>query len=216
MDLKPPSLKKFPTGKQNSKQKKKTNTASSRKAKALTNKERHTDVVQQTNTHTCMTPKKFYTYQNNDSSPEPVIQKRPTRFSSRNRYAGTKVISDNETQGHTPSQSTKWDISIECKARHSPGMDVLMKDEKKNKDEVMASNNVIVALTITSDHVINGDTPIDHSPCTAITIGHGCNHDAAVEINIRPTPLVVLPHLTPPPLTPPPSFASLMTDVINQ
>jgi hypothetical protein len=148
-------------------------------------------IVKHTNTQTLMAPKKYY---NNINSSRNIV-------GTSNGGSTVDITSS--------SPSAKWDISIECKARHSPGIDVL-RDGGDKEDEVIASNNVIVALTITGgEHVINGEKK-DHSPCTAITIGHGSGHES-VEINIIPTQYFVLPqNSTLPPLTPPPSYESII------
>lgn len=185
--------------------------------------------VQQTNSHTIMNPKTFYS-SSLPSSPF-LYSSSPSSSSVRKHQYCTRrnsTINNNHTQSQLPSSSfhssphsTKVDISIECTTRHSPGMMEGLKE--RDGGEVMASNNVVVALTITGDQVMKGEGGSEYNhvqqacDVTAITIGRGCygneSSPAAVEINIRPnlfgmtsSPVVVLPH----PQTPPPSYESLM------
>lgn len=111
----------------------------------------------------------------------------------------------------SPTNSSKLDISIECHTRKSLcDLDLSCastdKSQPKQEPEVLTSNNVVVALTISEDdeqvggmdtlhsrtspnEFIHHPPPkVDHVAC--ITIERGSNFEeqnrAAVEINIRP------------------------------
>ena len=99
-----------------------------------------------------------------------------------------------DTASNLPST---WDINIECHTRRSPFPD----PSPGGNREVMASNNVVVTLTITSDHIVcegmGGAYELDHSQqvcdrVACITIESGRGNDSgnnklsALEINIRP------------------------------
>lgn len=182
-------------------------------------------IVQHTNTQTSITPRTFYSKRTQSHS----MYKRHCNDDISSKLYDTmedsKLINNTDYQGQGASspQSRKWDISIECRTRHSPCVDTL---KENNDHEVMASNNVVVALTITGEHLLEGESlMIDHTPQTcervaSINIGRGYGSDAtaAVEINIRPDLLNTLgtsPILLSPtsllPLTPPPSYESIMT-----
>lgn len=174
-----------------------------------------------TNSHTTMNPKILYSRnQREEHSLLPSY-----------RQGNPNLVSVTDYEGHVPlypPHSTKLDISIEYTTRHSPGMEALKEEKEK---EVIASNNVLVALTITGDPLVKGSS-LDHTPqhtrekVASITIERGYSNElpaatpgAAVEINIRPnlfnslgmtsSPIVVLPH----PHTPPPSYESVMSNI---
>ena len=102
---------------------------------------------------------------------------------SNNRHAVVK------SEGHST-----WDISIECRARHSL-------DSAAVSTEVTTSNNVVVNLTIGTDHVLGSDgggggavvTPTRRDRVASITIERSHAMDLlqpAVEISIRPADLL--------------------------
>ena len=108
----------------------------------------------------------------------------------------------------SPTNPGKLDISIECRTRkslHDLDLRGVSGDglQPKQEPEVITSNNVVVALTITEDDeqvsTMNGRTlrsellhhpppKVDHVACITIETGsvYEEQNRAAVEINIRP------------------------------
>lgn len=97
----------------------------------------------------------------------------------------------------SPAHNT-WDISIECRARHSPLEPLRGLLLGKESNEVTTSNNVVVNLTISSsEHMMGGAnghmisaSPTRTDRVASITIERGhpteLGNSSAVEISIRP------------------------------
>lgn len=102
----------------------------------------------------------------------------------------------------SPTSSGKLDISIECHSRKSLSdleLCGVIGSKSKQEPEVITSNNVVVALTVTEDEQIGGmsvqdgqihhSTPkLDHVACITIETGSQSDEQsrAPVEISIRP------------------------------
>ena len=99
----------------------------------------------------------------------------------------------------SPTSSGKLDISIECHSRKSlSDLELCSTTGSKSKQEpeVITSNNVVVALTVTEDEQVGGmsgqihrPTPkLDHVACITIETGSQSEEQsrAPVEISIRP------------------------------
>lgn len=96
----------------------------------------------------------------------------------------------------SPTSSGKLDISIECHSRKSLSDFELCGSKSKQEPEVITSNNVVVALTVTEDEQVGGmsgqihrPTPkFDHVACITIETGSQSEEQsrAPVEISIRP------------------------------
>ncbi|XP_011402582.1 PREDICTED: histone-lysine N-methyltransferase KMT5B-A-like [Amphimedon queenslandica] len=173
--------------------------------------------VQKTNYHTRMGTKS-HSKSSALFSPPPVGSDGTKRYPTRRRQDGSTS---------SCSLNHKLDISIEYKTRHSSplcnsspyvsGSSVpseYFKDNPREKDEVIASNNVVVALTINgSEQVLEGrDLSMDCSHLSrdkvaAITIEHGSESTAAFEINIRSRTSAVRME------TPPPPYESVLSEM---
>ena len=144
------------------------------------------------------------------------IQARPSSLATERKYRTSRTVQlPSESQIYispmytpdllSPTSSSKLDISIECHSRKS------LRDlelcgtsytgsKPKQEPEVVTSNNVVVALTVTEDDEQVGgmsvhDCPVhqpppkvDHVACITIETGSQSEEQnrAPVEINIRP------------------------------
>lgn len=173
--------------------------------------------VQKTNYHTRMGTKSH--------SKSSTLFSPPPGSDGTKRYPTRRRRQDASTS--SCSLNHKLDISIEYKTRHSSPLcnsspyvsggsvsSDYFKDIPREKDEVIASNNVVVALTINgSEQVLEGrDLSMDcshlsHDKVAAITIEHGSESTAAFEINIRSRTSAVRME------TPPPPYESVLSEM---
>ena len=171
--------------------------------------------VQQTNYH-----KRMRTKNSNYSSSSFMSGSRSGRYSS-----GRRNITDQRpsSSSHSMNTSTKLDISIEYKTKHSsPSCSTPLisssdyfKEGNREKEEVIASNNVVVALTISgSEQMLEGCegscmdcSHVPREKVAAITIEHGSESPAAFEINIRSRTSAVRME------TPPPPYESVLSEM---
>lgn len=121
-----------------------------------------------------------------------------TRRAVKTEPSATDSCAGVALQPCSPAHNT-WDISIECRARHSPlePLRGLLLGEK-GSNEVTTSNNVVVNLTISSsEHMMGGAnghmisaSPTRTDRVASITIERGhpteLGNSSAVEISIRP------------------------------
>ena len=171
--------------------------------------------VQKTNYHTRMSTKSH--------SKSSTLFAPPVDSDQTKRYPTRRRRQDGSTS--SCSLNHKLDISIEYKTKHSSPLcnhspyisgssSDYFKDNPREKDEVIASNNVVVALTINgSEQVLEGrdlsmDCPhLSHDKVAAITIEHGSESTAAFEINIRSRTSAVRME------TPPPPYESVVSEM---
>ena len=174
--------------------------------------------VQQTNYHTRMRTKT--SNYSSSSSSSFMSGGRSGRYSS-----GRRNITDQRpsSSSHSMNTSTKLDISIEYKTKHSsPSCSTPLisssdyfKEGNREKEEVIASNNVVVALTISgSEQMLEGCegscmdcSHVPREKVAAITIEHGSESPAAFEINIRSRTSAVRME------TPPPPYESVLSEM---
>ena len=178
--------------------------------------EKEVNHIRVTNTHTTINPRTFYSRKAKRNLPSTagcnsLLIKPDTTV--QNMSHDTPTLSP---------QPSKWDISIECRTHNSPYTEPL----HINDSEVLASNNVVVALTISGEQIIGGDEncvtmetssqPGDEVTSITIERGRGLENSrtSGLEINIRPELLSTFskshmsqPHQT---ATPPPTFETMV------